>query len=83
MPSDSRLAAEAVKQRRYCYVVYRDRKGEWRWRLKARNGRIVASSAGDGYKRRGDCVGMIEAIEGYSYPIVDVTKRGMKRIVRE
>lgn len=33
------------------FRVYRDRKGEWRWRLIARNGRIVADS-GEGYDRR-------------------------------
>jgi len=33
-------------------VFYRDRRGEWRWRLKARNGRIVADCA-EGYRRRG------------------------------
>lgn len=34
------------------FHIYQDRRGEWRWRLKARNGRIVADS-GEGYKRRG------------------------------
>lgn len=29
-------------------VVYKDKAGEWRWRLKARNGKIVADS-GEGY----------------------------------
>lgn len=33
---------------------YRDRAGEWRWRLKARNGRILADSA-EGYTRYADC----------------------------
>ncbi len=31
--------------------VYKDRKGEWRWRAVAPNGRIVADSA-EGYKTR-------------------------------
>jgi uncharacterized protein YegP (UPF0339 family) len=30
------------------FEVYRDAAGEWRWRLKAANGRIVADS-GEGY----------------------------------
>ena len=34
---------------------YKDGKGEWRWRLRARNGRTVADS-GEGYKRKGACV---------------------------
>jgi len=33
--------------------VYRDRAGTWRWRLLARNHRIVADS-GEGYSRRRD-----------------------------
>lgn len=32
-------------------TVYRDRAGEWRWRIKAANGRIVADS-GEGYTSR-------------------------------
>jgi uncharacterized protein len=32
------------------FVVYKDRKGEWRWRLIAANARKVADS-GEGYKR--------------------------------
>jgi uncharacterized protein YegP (UPF0339 family) len=38
--------------------VYRDASGEWRWRLKARNGRIVADSA-EGYKRRGKALNAV------------------------
>ena len=33
------------------FEIYPDKKGLWRWRLKARNGRIVADS-GQGYVRR-------------------------------
>lgn len=35
--------------------VYRDKKGEWRWRMVARNGRIIADS-GESYKRKKACV---------------------------
>jgi len=31
--------------------IYRDARREWRWRLKASNGRIMADS-GEGYRRR-------------------------------
>lgn len=34
------------------FVIYPDRKGEFRWRLVARNGRIVADS-GEGYTTKG------------------------------
>ena len=32
-------------------VIYKDGKGEYRWKLVARNGRVVADS-GEGYKRK-------------------------------
>jgi uncharacterized protein YegP (UPF0339 family) len=37
--------------------TYRDRKGEWRWTLYARNGKKIACS-GEGYRRRRDCQAM-------------------------
>ena len=36
------------------FELYRDAKGEWRWRLRARNGEVIAES-GEGYVRREDC----------------------------
>lgn len=35
------------------FHIYQDKRGEWRWHLKARNGRIVADS-GEGYARKGN-----------------------------
>jgi uncharacterized protein YegP (UPF0339 family) len=35
--------------------VYQDGKTEWRWRVIAGNGKIVADSA-EGYKRKCDCL---------------------------
>ena len=37
------------------FKYYRDHAGEWRWRLKAPNGLIIADS-GQGYKQLEDCV---------------------------
>lgn len=34
----------------YHIRVYKDEAGEWRWQLRAKNGRIVADGA-EGYKR--------------------------------
>lgn len=42
------------------FELYKDGNGQWRWRLKAANGEIVAS--GESYVRRDDCckaVGLI------------------------
>ena len=36
------------------YVYYKDAKGEWRWKLVASNGRILADS-GEGYKTEAEC----------------------------
>lgn len=42
-------------KRRPKIEVYADEAGEWRWRVRAGNGRILADS-GEGYRRRRDCV---------------------------
>lgn len=34
----------------YTFEIYKDAKKEWRWRLKASNGKIIADSA-ESYKR--------------------------------
>lgn len=33
--------------------IYMDSRKEWRWRMKAHNGKIIADS-GEGYKRKGN-----------------------------
>lgn len=43
------------------YEIYQDVAKEWRWRFKAKNGRIVADSA-EGYKNRDDCYHAIDLI---------------------
>lgn len=41
--------------------IYRDTRGEWRWRLQAANGRIIADS-GEGYRDRRGVMRAIEAL---------------------
>lgn len=44
------------------FEVYTDKSGEWRWRLVARNGRIIADS-GEGYSSRSgarDAIGSVQ-----------------------
>ena len=36
------------------FELYRDHKAEWRWRLRATNGNVIAD-CGEGYSRREDC----------------------------
>ena len=44
-----------MKTKHNTFTVYRDKRKEWRWRLKASNGHILADS-GEGYKRKRDCL---------------------------
>lgn len=43
------------------FQIYKDSRGEWRWRIRAANGKIVADS-GEGYKNQQDCIDMIRKI---------------------
>ena len=42
------------------FEVYKDKKGEWRWRLKSRNGKIVA--VGEGYRYKGGAIKAVRAL---------------------
>ena len=37
------------------FEVYKDAKGEWRWRFVAANGKIIATSS-EGYTKKPDCL---------------------------
>lgn len=43
------------------FHVYRDVVNQYRWRLKAANGRIIANS-GEGYYNRDDCIHAINLV---------------------
>lgn len=43
------------------FEVYKDGKGEYRFRLKAANGEIIAT--GEGYKTKQGCINGIESIK--------------------
>lgn len=61
------------------FHIYRDARGEWRWRLKARNGRIVADS-GEGYVRKAGAINAAAAVMHgidqmpYNEPLIVVEK---------
>ncbi|SEN72261.1 Uncharacterized conserved protein YegP, UPF0339 family [Halorientalis persicus] len=44
------------------FEVYRDRADEWRWRLRHRNGNIVADS-GEGYNRKRGAINGLESVQ--------------------
>ena len=47
------------------FELYRDNDGEFRWRLRARNGRVIASS-GEGYKNKADAEHAIGLVKNAS-----------------
>lgn len=57
-----------------------DEKGEYRWHLKAPNGRIIADSA-ESYKAKSGCKKGIELMQYYCVRsiIVDLTKKKKRR----
>ena len=44
------------------FEIYKDSRGSFRWRLKAANGRIMAT-ASEGYSTKANCRGAIETIQ--------------------
>lgn len=60
--------------------IYKDEKGEYRWRLKAPNGRIIADSA-EGYKTKTGCMLAVENLQIYSVKafVIDLTKKKKRR----
>ena len=44
------------------FEVYKDRGGEWRWKLRASNSRVIADSS-EGYKNKQDCVHGIDLVK--------------------
>lgn len=59
------------------FELYKDAKGKYRWRLKARNGKVVADSA-EAYNRRADALKGIDlCMETCSAtPVADLTEEG-------
>ena len=45
----------------YNVEIYKDGNSEWRWRIKATNGRIIGAST-EGYKNKSDLINNIESI---------------------
>lgn len=43
------------------FVVYKDKKGQWRWRLVAANGRVLAQ--GEGHSRKTSALRSVEAVK--------------------
>jgi len=46
----------------YTFEVYQDKRGEYRWRYKARNGNILAVSS-EGYSSKRACFNCVESVK--------------------
>jgi uncharacterized protein YegP (UPF0339 family) len=44
------------------FQIYQDRKGEYRWRLRARNGEVIADS-NEGYSSKANCKHGIDLVK--------------------
>ena len=53
------------------FKVYKDTRGEWRWRLKSANGNTLADS-GEGYKNKQDCIHAVNLVKGTINVPVDI-----------
>ena len=62
------------------FGVYKDARGEFRWRLVAANGRTIADS-GEGYRVKSDCLaaGIRLVKEGASRAVEDTTAAATAR----
>jgi len=61
LPTSTAHAADEAKSTA-TFEVYKDKAGEFRWRLKAGNGQNIASS-GEGYAEKRGCLAGIESVK--------------------
>ena len=57
---EDQTAAEVVAVTNPKFEVYADKSGEFRFRLKARNGEVIAAS--EGYKAKASCLNGVESV---------------------
>jgi hypothetical protein len=57
------------------FEIYKDTAGKFRWRLKAPNGEIIATS-GEGYESKDNCKNGIESVKNHipNATIVEMTQ---------
>lgn len=78
-PSQPRAAlparSRAVNAMSATFEILVDRAGEWRWRLRHANGRVIADS-GEGYTTRENCLNGIESVKTNApgAPLVEIGK---------
>jgi len=58
----ARAADEKPAAKAGTFEVYKDKGGEFRWRLRSVNKQVIATS-GQGYKEKRDCISGIESVK--------------------
>ena len=58
----ARGAAQDEKPAKAAFEVYKDQGGQYRWRLRAQNTQVIATS-GDGYKEKRACLDAIDSVK--------------------
>lgn len=64
--------ASTKEKAKMIYYYFKDQQGEWRWLLKAGNGRLIAAS-GEPYEDEQECLYDIELVKGSSNSLVKQT----------
>jgi uncharacterized protein len=62
MTTPARAADDNQAKSAATFEVYKDKAGEFRWRLKAANGQNIATS-GEGYSEKRSCLAAIESVK--------------------
>ena len=52
------------------FEMYQDRRGEWRWRFRSTNGRILAGSS-EGYINKADCRAALDLVRESNAGVVE------------
>jgi uncharacterized protein YegP (UPF0339 family) len=52
----------------YKLTLYKAPNGEWRWKMVAKNGRLVGASS-EGYKKKSAAIKNLEIVTGWSFKL--------------
>lgn len=56
---------------------YRDRKREWRWRIRSKSNVKKLANSGEGYKNRGDMLKTLRTIAAWLPAAIEAAERGV------
>ena len=62
---DMCIEASKAESTQLSFTVYQDKRDEWRWRLVASNGKVIATSS-EGYADKRDCLHAITLVKSAS-----------------